>query len=369
MGKKLYALTFLVFLFLLPILHVCGKDLEFSSLENRNLSQMPVPQRAAVLDGSFGKEVEDYLADQFPFRNQFLSLKLYAELAMGKRESNGVFIGKEGQLLQDFKTPDGELLKKNIGYVNALGKEIRTCFLLAPTATSIYKERLPLFASPYDEGLYIEKVKEELSDEIAFVDVQEMLKEHKQEYIYYKTDHHWTTLGAFYAYQKLCKEMGLAPCELADFQVERVSAAFYGSLYSEGNITFAGPDALEIFYPKEPSWVQVENLADGTVSDSLYAMEYLEQKDKYSVFLDQNQPLLVIRTAVENGKKLAIAKDSYANCLIPFLVAHFEEIHVLDLRHLNLSVREYALQNGMDEVLLLYNVQNFAKDAKLSLLK
>ncbi len=369
MGKKWYAFTFLIFIFLMPVLHAVFKDLEFSELENRNLAKRPVLQVEKALDGSFGKEVEAYLADQFPFRNQFLSLKLYTDFAIGKRESNGVFIGKEGRLLQDFKRPDLELLEKNARYINDFAEEIKTWFLLAPTATSIYKECLPAFASPYDEELYLEQVKEALSEKIAFVDTVGDLKEHKGEPIYYKTDHHWTTLGAFYAYQSLCRKMGIAPQELEDFRIERVSESFYGSLYSQGNITFAKPDTVEVFYPKEADGVQVENMADGTVSDSLYAMEYLDKKDKYSLFLNQNQPLLVIRSLAGNGKKLMMIKDSYANCLIPFLTAHFEEIHVLDLRYLNFSVREYALQNGIEEALLLYNVQNFAGDTRLSLLK
>ena len=368
MSKKWYTITFLVILFLMPVLHVAGKDKEFSELENRTLAQLPKVEAAAVLDGSFGDATEDYLADQFPFRNQFLSIKLAVELVMGKTESNGVFIGKEGQLLQNFKQPDLKLLKKNTGYINSLGKEIKTWFLLAPTATSVYKEKLPPFASPYDERLYMKKVKKALSKDISFVDASKMLDTYKEEYIYYKTDHHWTTLGAFYAYQQLCEEMGIEPKTLEEFDREKIEE-FYGSLYSTGNVTFAKPDFLEIFYPKEAMTIEVENVAEGTVSDSLYAEEYLAKKDKYSVFLNNNQPLLIIRSSAGNGKKLLIAKDSYANCFIPFLTAHFEEIHVLDLRYLNFSVKNYALQNGIEEVLLLYNVQSFAADTKLSLLK
>ncbi|KSV57624.1 DHHW family protein [Acetivibrio ethanolgignens] len=368
MSKKWYTITFLVILFLIPVLHVSGKDKDFSELENRTLAQSPSFNKEAVLDGSFGKEVECYMADQFPFRNQFLSVKLAAELIMGKTESNGVFLGKEGQLLQNFENPDLKLLEKNAGYMNALGKEVKTWFLLAPTATSIYKERLPLLASTYSEEQYINMTEELLSKDISFVDVQPILEEHKDEYIYYKTDHHWTTLGAFYAYERLCDKMGLEPKKLSDFTREQIEG-FYGSLYSAGNVTFAKPDTLELFYPKEPVSVKIENMAEGSVSDSLYEKSYLEKKDKYSVFLNNNQPLLVIHSSVKNGKKLLIAKDSYANCLIPFLTAHFEEIHVLDLRYLNFSVKDYALQNGIEEVLLLYNVQSFAADTKLSLLQ
>lgn len=368
MGKKLYTITFLLFLVLMPVLHVAGKDLETSELENRTLAQLPKAEKEAVLDGSFGRNFETYLSDQFPFRNQFLSIKQAVELAMGKRENNGVFLGKEEQLLQDFKTPDEKLRKKNTGYVNALGKKAKTYFMLAPTATSVYKEKLPLFASTYDENKYIAEVEKELSKEISFVNPAEILKQHKEEYIYYRTDHHWTTLGAFYAYQKLCEAMGEKPKPLEDFEIEKIDG-FYGSLYSTGNFTFVKPDRLELFHPKKPIAVTVDNMATGKTTDSLYERDYLEKKDKYSVFLDNNQPLLVIKSDVQNGKKLVVAKDSYANCLIPFLTAHFEEIHVLDLRFLNMSVADYAKQSQIDTVLVLYNVQSFAADKKLSLLK
>lgn len=369
MGKKLYTVTFLLFLFLIPVLHVAGKDKEFSDLENRPLGALPRPEVETILSGSFGQELETYLADQFPFRNQFLSLKLGAELVMGKKESNGVFIGYEGRLLQNFKKPEESLLKKNAGYINGLGKEKNVYFLLAPTATSVYRECLPLLAAPYDEAVYMKQVEELLSKDISFVDVQRKMAEHKKEYIYYNTDHHWTTRGAYYAYEELCTRMGLTPVPLSEFRIEKVSEEFLGSLYSQGNITFAKPDTLELFYPKKEIKVQVENAADGTVSDSLYAMEYLEKKDKYSVFLNNNQPLLVIHSEVENGRKLLVVKDSYANCLIPFLTAHFEEIHVLDLRYLNFSVKGYMEQNEVEDILLLYNVQSFATEGKLSLLK
>lgn len=365
MSKKLYSITFLFLLFFLPILHIALPDKGFSPLENRNLAKVPKPEVKTILDGSFKTDTEEYMADQFPFRNQFLSFKLYAEVAEGKRESNGVFLGKDGQLLQHFETPDFELLQKNASYINALGEEAQIWFLLAPTATGIYEEKLPRFAPGMREDIYMEKTKEVLSEKIRFVDVFDTLKQHKEEEIYYKTDHHWTMLGAFYAYQSLCAKMGLVPKNLDEFERKRVSGDFYGSLYSKGNIVFAGPDSIDLFYPKEEISVTVENLTDGSVSDSLYEMEYLEQKDKYSLFLDNNQPLLRITSSVKNGKRLAVVKDSYANCLIPFLTAHFEEIYVLDLRYLNFSAGDYIEEKGIEKILLLYNVQSFAADTGL----
>jgi len=360
-------IAYIGFFFIFQLIH---PKQSFSELENRNLATMPSFSIETLLDGSFGSDFETYIADQFPLRNNFISIKSNSEHLLQKKENNGVFIGKDGYLLQNFEKPDMELAYRNATYISNLAEHFNVYMALAPTATKVLEDKLPMYASPYDEGQYITDFYNALSDNVHKVPVLETLIEQSStnNQLYYKTDHHWTTLGAYYAYSSFCNVAGITPTPLDAFDIETVSTDFYGSLFSKGNFTFIEPDSLQIFYPKVDNPLSITNVLEETTSDSLYDYSYLKAKDKYSVFLDGNHPLIQIKTSVKNGRKLLILKDSYANCFVPFLASHYEEIEILDLRLANFPIQTYAKENQIDDILLLYNVQNFSAEGKLSLL-
>lgn len=364
----LMAATFVVYIGSFFGLQILAKDKEFSELENRKLASKPDFSKDTFINGEYGKAFETYIADQFPGRDYFISVKSYAELAQGKKDNNGVYIGKDGYLLQTFQEPDQELMNRNANYINAFSKKFNTYIMTVPTATKVLEEKLPPFAQPYDEGRFIEDFKKQLEESVNFVSILDALDEKSEEYIYYKTDHHWTTLGAYYGYVAFCESYGIEPLKLDQFNQVEMSKEFYGTLFSKGNFTFLEPDSLFIFEEKNEVPVKVNYTASNKVTDTLYQMSSLETKDKYNVFLDGNHPNIVIETGTKNGKKIMVIKDSYANSFIPFLTAHFEEIHILDLRFLNMPIATYATSNDIEDILMLYNVQNFAKENKLSLL-
>lgn len=351
-------------------LQFCHQDQDFSELENRYLASKPSFSTSTLLDGTFGEDFETYIADQFPLRNSFIALKSESERILQKKENNGVFLGKDGYLLQDFETPDMDRAETNANYINSLAENFNVYIALAPTATKVLEDKLPDYASPYDEGQYISDFYAALSDNVHKVPILETLQAQLDsgEQLYYKTDHHWTTLGAYYAYTSFCETAGILPTPLSDFDIETVSDDFYGTLFSKGNFTFIEPDSLQIFYPRVENQLSVNYEGSGTTTDSLYEYSHLEVKDKYSVFLDNNHPLIQIKTSVDNDRKLLIIKDSYANCFIPFLTAHYGEIYVLDLRYANMPIQTFANENHIDDIMLLYNVQNFSAEGKLSLL-
>ncbi len=365
---KIMVLSFVLYIGGFLVLQIALPDKDFSELENRTLVTRPSFTMEGLLEGSFGRDFEKYIADQFPARNQFIAMKSASEKVLQKTENNGVYIGDRDYFLQKFEQPDEELMHKNQGYINLLANEKNLYFLLAPTATKIYEDYLPPFATPYDERVYMEAFYAGLEDSVHIVEAYEALKSQQEDALYYKTDHLWTTLGAYYAYTAFCESYGIEALPLEAFDREVVSDAFYGSLFSKGNFVFAKPDAIELFYPKEENPLSVYYVSNDQTVDSLYEMSHLEKKDKYSVFLDNNHPMIQIKTSVANNKKLLVIKDSYANALIPFLTQHFEEIHVLDLRFLNLSIPTYMEQEGIEDLLMLYNVQNFSKENKFGLL-
>lgn len=371
MNKKfnnILGISFIVYIGIFFVLCLIGKEKDFSELENRVLAKKPKFTKEDLWEGTYSKKVEEYIADQFPYRDRFVSLKSYSELIQGKMDNNGIYIGKQGYLLQKFEEPDKELMEKNIAYLNEFSQKFDTYLMAVPTASKIYEDKLPPFATMYDEERFITQLGSGLDNGIKQVELIDALTGKSEEYIYYRTDHHWTTLGAYYGYRAFCETYGIKPVEIDEFNRVEVSESFYGSLFSKGNFSFVEPDTLELFESENIEPVGVTYVATDRVTDTLYEKDRLATKDKYGVFLDSNHPIVVIKTSVRNAKKLVVIKDSYANSFIPFLTAHFEEIHILDPRFLNMPIAGYITGNGIEDVLFLYNVQSLAVENKFSLL-
>ena len=361
--NKWFVSVFLLFIFGIGLFNVVASDRTFSDRENRPLAQMPEWTLPNFISGKFTARFETYMSDQFVWKDGWVKLKAMSEWASLKKENNGVFFGKDGFLIEPFEKP-GNQFDKNIEYVKkfaAYAEGIQSYVLLAPTSVALYEDKLPLFAQTSDEKSALETATEEFTSVMKVIDVFDALKSHNNEQLYFKTDHHWTMRGAYVAYREAAKAMGIKPYEEDDFRIETVSDNFYGTLHSKVNTIGVEPDKIEVYLPKFET-TQTVTYEDGRQSDSLYEWDYLEKKDKYSLFLDGNHALVKIKTAVGNGRKLAVVKDSYAHAFIPFLANHFEEIHVLDLRYYHSDVLTYLNDQNISEVLFLYNIANFTKD-------
>ncbi|WP_066496768.1 DHHW family protein [Abyssisolibacter fermentans] len=369
-SNKIIVIMFIIFLVSINIFNLLTPDKIFSETENRMLAKAPKFSMKNLLSGKFTDKFEEYVTDQFTFRDFWVSVKSDIEILTLKTENNGIYFGKDGYLLEDYKKPDEQLIEnvKSINNFYNKNPNILTHFLLVPNSVKIYEEKLPLFASPFNQIDTINKVKASLDQNINFIDVYEKLNSKKDEYIYFKTDHHWTTRGAYYAYQVFAKQSGFEAYNIDDFNIETVSSNFYGTFYSRSNNRHVNHDLIEIFRPKFDIDYKVNYLDNNKSSDSLYEYSYLDKKDKYSLFLDGNHALLSIKTNVNNGKKLIIFKDSYSHCFIPFLANHYEEIHVIDLRYYKLNIYDYIEEHQITEALFLYNVNTFSDDKTIQLL-
>ncbi|WP_231271004.1 DHHW family protein [Clostridium botulinum] len=388
------------------VINIFSKDRGFSESENRVLQSRPSFSFQKLKSGKFTKEYEKYITDQFAFRDFWVGIKSSTDKLLEKKDNNGVYLGKDGYLLEKPEKIDGDNVIDNIDYINQFAKNNPKCkinFLLAPNSVKILEEKLPKYATPEDEENIINKVEGKLnSQNIKFVDVYEELKNHKNEYIYYKTDHHWTTLGAYYAYEKLGYTMGYKPLPISDFNIEKVTQDFYGTLYSKGNYRDVNPDSIEIFKPKKQIDFNINYFDNQKTSSNIYEFNNLQKKDKYSVFLDGNHDLVTIKTIQKNTidknkitkitkkkikksmrkrkrrlekdkstkvKKLLVVKDSYAHSLVPFLTNHYDEIYMVDLRYFNDNVYEYIKKNDIKDILFLYNVLTFTKESTISKLE
>lgn len=365
MKQPLMIGTFIAFIFGGLALNIITPDRQLSETENRPLQQLPTLTKDNFLSGEFMTTFETYVTDQFFAKDWWVGVKAEMELLLQKGENNGVYFGKEGHLLEAF-TEVGPQFEKNLGFLNLFQEkmpQLSTTVLLIPTATEVYREKLPLFAPVVNQSELLTQAEETLS--LPVVNPLETLSEHREEPLYYKTDHHWTTLGAFYTYQVLMKAWGTQP--YLDYETEVVSTDFYGTYYSKANQKRLPADSITLYHPKDEVGFSTE--FNGTTLDGLYDERYLNKKDQYSLFLGGNQPLTVIRSGIKNGKKLAIFKDSYAHSFAPFLAMHFEEIHLIDLRYFNQNPYHYLSSEGFDQVLFLYNLSTFKDETSLIKLK
>lgn len=236
--------------------------------------------------------------------------------------------------------------------------------MLVPTADNILTDKLPAFAPCYDETRLLAKVKESVGEE-HYIDVYSALQEHAGEPIYYRTDHHWTSLGAYYGFLAWADSMGKFPYPYNTAGMKTVSEDFQGTLQSRINVAWT-KDRIQYFPETEKKPVTVTyDFAD--TADSLYAPEYLKTKNQYGFFLNDNHAFIEIHTGYNAGKTLFVIKDSYANSMIPLLTAHYETIYVVDLRYFNGKLfqfmEQYEPEQGMD-VLVLYDCIHFLEDFK-----
>lgn len=361
--------TVTIFLLILSGMSVFGfaaGDERYSEKENRYLAIKPDLDSGNLLNGKYQEDYETYLADKTIFRNKWIELKTYIELASLKKDVNGVYFGKDNYLIarQDTDKFETENADKNCKYleefVDNYKKNTDICVMLVPNTSEILKKKLPKYAYNFNETRYINDIYKEIGEDNT-VDVNEILKAHKDEYLYYKTDHHWTTLGAYYAFTEYADKTGI---NIEKYTTKLVTDKFYGTMSSKMNLEIEA-DKVYIYEPYKEEEVSVRYNNSTELKDSLYEMSALDKKDKYSIFLGGNNPLVQITTNAENDRKVLVIKDSFAHCFIPFMISGFSKIDVVDLRYYNESIRKMIEEGGYTDILVLYNVGNFVEDKNI----
>lgn len=341
------------------------KPRTYSETENRYLQQRPVFSFDAVADGSWQEDMADYMSDQMPFRDTWTAFQTKTQLALGKKDIGGIYIGKDDHYFEKLTDLDISRLRyqSNLNAVLAAAQaypQIPFSVMFIPSAGIIQKQFLPDHAELYNAEYLYAMAQSTLRDACTLVDCTTALKTHSEETIYYRTDHHWTTYGAWFGYQAWMESQGLVPNAFEELNVHPISDSFYGTLYSKAPNPAIMPDTVEIRY-ETPQCTVTADGAEGT----LYAMDALNEKDHYEVFFGGNYGELNIRTQCQTEKSILIFKDSYANCLVPYLLEHYSDITMIDLRYTDGSWIE-RLNEQPDQVLFLYEISNFAQDPNIS---
>lgn len=355
-------------LMLVFIFNMLSPVLEYSELENRYLQKFPKLTLNSVLDGSFMEDVENYFNDHFIGRDAFVKLKTSLEYLSGKRENNGVYVCHDEYLIEKPASYNEHVINNNLNAIKTLNDIGRYDVTVAviPPAFEILSDYLP-------DNVYVDTIKKlnthiegVLSDtDIYNVDTTEDLRKYRDSYLYYRTDHHLTSNGAFIVYNKMADALGYDALSGDDFKISDVTREFYGTTYSKA-LKYVSPDIVTEYKPLETARFKVTFPYDEKEADSMYFPEHLDKKDKYSYFLDGNHALTVIQSPNKNGKSIAVFRDSYANCTVPMIANHFEKVHMIDLRYYNDDVIKYLFENNIEDVVFLYSSQTFMTDESIS---
>ncbi len=367
-GKKRDALRSVIFLsavmLAFTVADLFNEERFFSESENRILAEKPELSKEAIFSGEYMSDYESYLNDQFVSRDIWIRLKTGMDMLMQKKLINGVYICEDDYLIEQHTEADfkEELVEKRVGQLKKLVEKFpATEVMLVPTADNILLEKLPNFAPYYDDRLLLNRVTEEIGEE-HMINVYDTLKEHADEEIYYRTDHHWTSLGAMYAYEAWADGRIVYPIQYRPDDMLTVAEDFQGTLQAKLNMPVEG-DEIKIFtqITERPVSITYDYTKK---TDSFYEESYLDTKNKYGYFLDDNHGLVEIETQIDNGKELFILKDSYANTFIPLIAHHYSKVYVLDLRYFNGPLFKFMEQydKGDMEVLVLYNCAHFVSD-------
>lgn len=369
--KRLPGVIFMVLLLGLAGKEALSHQRTYSPVEKRELQTRPEISITKVLDGRFQKKYESYLRDQFPGRDHWVSFQTDMELFMGKNEIHNVYIGKNHYLLEHYteKEFDPQQISKNLQalekFVGKAKQNADVHVMMVPTKSWILREKLPAFAPHYKEQKFYDALQQKLEQEDVLISVEPVLDAHKEEEIYYRTDHHWTTLGAWYAYEQYTKAVG---GDLQRAQGKKkfrcISKDFYGTTYAKINYARQA-DKIEIYEPADKLRV-VYNMGEKKTK-TLYDVSFLKTADQYSVFTGGNQAVLEITGGIKNGKTLLLIKDSFANSILPFLAEDYEKLVVVDLRQLNVSGDRLLEMFSPTDILILYNSAQFAQDKEFEI--
>lgn len=368
--EQLVGIIFILILFLFLIINIIVPNKEKSVKENRMLATKPKFRLSSLISGDYDEKFEAYMDDQFVGRDMWRKLKVTVDRICGSRLENGVYIGRNGQLLEQIEVADENHLAANIKAIKSFSesqKKIPVRMMLVPDAANVLNHSLPALAKPEDQTQMFSMVRKDLGDSVEWIDVSTELNKHKTEKIYYKTDHHWTTLGAFYAFQAAAPSLGIEGDLSGKYVSHAVSNSFNGMLASKSGVNLGEKEQIDIYVPtEEDTDLIIDYVDEGKRSTSLYDSSKLKEKDQYTVFLGGNSSLLDIRTVSTSTKRLLLVKDSFANSFIPFLTPYYREIVVVDPRYYSGTINDLMDSYRISEVLFLYSGNTFFKDNNIS---
>ena len=348
-------------------------DRAFSAAENRSLSARP--PLSQCLTSGWGQTADRWYSDQFVLRDALVKLNSLAGRCAGQREINGVYIGKDGYLFEEPTAKDPvktERTAKAIAAFSHENSDLSCSVILVPDAASVLARDLPANAPVSGQAGEIDEFLSLLPDSVRTLNASAALEaasrqktedRDEETQVFYRTDHHWTTDGAYAVFQA-AQEMLNIP-EPAAYSRFVVTDSFQGTLASQ-SADGASKDAVTIYIPDSDVRTTVSYSDLQTRRASVYMPEKLEQKDQYQVFFGGNHPSVEIETTADTGRSLLVFKDSFANSFVPFLTPYYDTIILIDPRYYYENVDAVLSSYGITDVMFLYSADTLWSDTQLA---
>ncbi|MEG2233996.1 MAG: DHHW family protein [Oscillospiraceae bacterium] len=360
------SLLFLIIGGIILIVFVVGlvlPDRDFSENENKYLAKMPDISFKTLVNGKFATDYETYVADQFLFRDEWIAAKSIAEFSLLKTENNGVAYGSDGYIFSKFSSFDPKIAEANLNAIDtfAYNTTCEVSMVIVPSSYYVLSDKVPFGLPTVDEGFYIDEFYNYLKNSVTNADAKDSLIENSDKYIYYRTDHHWTTYGAWLAYNQFAKSNGIVPVNYDALKPVSVDG-FLGTGYSKCKAFNAHSDVITYF----PELDCLSLTTNGEKHNTLYNLDRFAKRDKYSAFLFGNSSMIEIETKYSGTKRdsLLIIRDSYADSLVPYLTENYNKIVLVDPRYYNLSYSELSKQNFTD-VLIVFGFENLVGEKSI----
>ncbi|MBQ8267220.1 MAG: hypothetical protein IJZ21_02420 [Clostridia bacterium] len=347
---------------LLAVMFFIIPDKELSEKENRALQEAPAFSVGNLFSGEYTADLAGYISDQFPERDTFVAIKAYSELLLGKRENNGIIYGKNNALIA--KVDSGDRLRDNLDAVkefeNATGTPVYLGIL--PSTADVFSEKLPsCYSTESNDKIWQQFFTQAENLNLKFVNLYDPLCKQNN---YYRTDHHYTTFGAYQTYELLSSALGFEVKSIDFFEREIVSRDFCGTSMRTSAFYLTPKDEITLFrYDGDADY----NVVADSKDISLYDMSKLDTTDQYAVFLGGNHARVDISSG-ENKPKLLIIRDSFADSLAPFLALHYD-LTLIDLRYYSDNVQQLVLDENFDCVLILESITEFSSAKNISYLR
>ena len=361
--------VFIIVMLLFLALNFLSPTRSFSEQEYRALAQRPVFSLANIQSGEYARQLELFLRDQFFARNIWRGIRVNSRMFAGSRMENGVFIGSGGQLLEDIVVPDLPLLEETITAIRGYSQrypEISMYMMLVPDGAAVLTERLPALASVADQGRLIQSVRAELESDIIWLDAMRVLRIYQDQEVYYRTDHHWTSLGAFRVFEEVAPQLGIEEDVAARFASFPISISFNGELALRTGRRTGITEEISIFVPQGMDNEVIVNFIDEQRrTTSLYDIGMLETRNQHRVFLGGSASIVTINTLAPSQRRLLIIRDSFANNFVPFLTPYFREIILVDPQYYAGTIDEIMATYRITDVLFLYRGNQFFQDTHL----
>ena len=362
---KILSIGFVLTLLLLGLFTAAGGKREFSYLEKRYLATQPSFTLERVLDGSFAEQFEEWAMDHLPGRESLTGLAALTDYAENLQVTKDIYLTKDRALVERPAAFSQQVIDRNMDAINSFAEQMgHVEFMLIPSAGYLLQDRIVGLADPYSDKEIVSSAYQ-IADagHVSVIDLFPVFEGEDARKFFYKTDHHWTSRGAYEACAFYTSSKGRILPAADTYRVETADG-FQGSCYSRACLWSIPPESLELW--RSGASFQVE-FSDKELSyEDLFFQNYLNEGDKYQVFLDGNHPLVTVRNKTPGATgKILVIRDSFSNCFGCFLADAYETVLMVDLRYYRKPIKELVETERPDDILILYSVNNFMTDGNI----